>query len=887
MKPLSNNRVKQGLYSRIRNHIRAKAITQSTLNAAALLTAIALPHWPVFAAAPPAGSSIGNQASATYTDSSGVERIATSNVAITIVQQVASFTLTADNVRLVPPGGQVAFPHTILNTGNGIDSFTLSVAQLTGDSFNLLGVEIFADANGDGIPDNTTPITTTGSIPVGGTFKFVVVGTAPSSATDGQTGVILVTAASVFAPSVTAFNTDTAIVSVNAVVNVTKSINTGSGLSPSGPYTFILSFNNTGNSPATSLTLADVIPLGMTYVANSGRWSGSLTPLTDAAGGDPAGILYDFGVTQAGRVTATIATLNSGQSGTLTFQVNVDSGLEPGIIVNSASYTYDPGTGTSVGPFFSNTAQFMVLQIAGVTITGQTITSVTQGAVVSFTNVVVNTGNGVDSFDVTVGTSTFPPGTTFTLFQSDGISPLLDSNNNGIPGTGPIEPGGSYNVVLRVTLPSGISGAGPYSVQKTARSIADPTQVATATDTLETIEVSTVDLTNDSPGPAAPGAGIGPETLAVRTVEVDPGQTARFTLYVNNTSAVADSFNLSGSIDSSFATVSLPTGWILAFRNSGGAVITGTGVIPSGGSALIHADITVPSGTAPATIPVYFRALSPITGAMDRKTDAVTVNQIRTIKLEPNNTGQVSPGGSVVYSHFISNEGNVLEGDGIASTVLLRLDSSAGFTSVIYWDQNNNGVLDPTDPVITNLSSLLGGINGASTEPGLDPGEQARIFVKVFAPVNVGIGTVDLTTLTAVTSGGLGTVPPAVSVSDVTTVISGDIVLLKEQALDANCDGIADGAFTTANLTSGAVPGACVRYRITVTNNGSTPALDVLLHDSIPTYTTYHVAAPIATTVGTVEDVPASGGTGTLRINIGTLTPGQSAVITFGVEINQ
>ena len=119
----------------------------------AVITLIGLCHWTAWTASPPAGSSIGNQASATYTDSSGVERTATSNVAITIVQQVASFTLTADNTKTVSPGGQVAFPHTIINTGNGSDSFTLSVAQLTGDSFDLTGVAIY-DANSDGLSDS-------------------------------------------------------------------------------------------------------------------------------------------------------------------------------------------------------------------------------------------------------------------------------------------------------------------------------------------------------------------------------------------------------------------------------------------------------------------------------------------------------------------------------------------------------------------------------------------------------------------------------------------------------------------------------------------------------------------------------------------------------------
>src|ERR1041384_3851491 len=79
------------------------------------------PTW-VQADTPPAGTVIGNQASATYTDGSGVQREATSNVALTTVQQVGAVLLTADQTILVAPAGQVVFRLTIQNTGNGNDS---------------------------------------------------------------------------------------------------------------------------------------------------------------------------------------------------------------------------------------------------------------------------------------------------------------------------------------------------------------------------------------------------------------------------------------------------------------------------------------------------------------------------------------------------------------------------------------------------------------------------------------------------------------------------------------------------------------------------------------------------------------------------------------------
>jgi hypothetical protein len=55
--------------------------------------ALAMAGMAAHAAPPPAGTSISNQASATYSDASGVTRTVTSNVVQTTVQQIASLTL--------------------------------------------------------------------------------------------------------------------------------------------------------------------------------------------------------------------------------------------------------------------------------------------------------------------------------------------------------------------------------------------------------------------------------------------------------------------------------------------------------------------------------------------------------------------------------------------------------------------------------------------------------------------------------------------------------------------------------------------------------------------------------------------------------------------------
>ena len=113
-------------------------------------------------AAPAAGTVIGNQASATYTDGTNVQRLATSNVVQTTVSQKASLTLTPTNSLPGVSSSPVVFAHTLTNTGNGSDTFNLSGADQAGDTFNFVLVTFFADTNGDGVADNATAITSTG-----------------------------------------------------------------------------------------------------------------------------------------------------------------------------------------------------------------------------------------------------------------------------------------------------------------------------------------------------------------------------------------------------------------------------------------------------------------------------------------------------------------------------------------------------------------------------------------------------------------------------------------------------------------------------------------------------------------------------------------------------
>src|SRR6201995_3690660 len=191
---------------------------------------------PAVEAAPAAGTVIGNQATATYLDSTGTTRTASSNLVQTTVSQVKSFTLTANGAKTGTPGQTVYFPHTITNTGNGTDTYALNTL-VAGGTVTQTGLTYYVDANGDGVPDNFTAITSSPQLAAGDQFNFVVAATVPASATAGTTGTITVPVADT--GSNTASNTDTTTVQAS-VLNVTKALSVNSGASPATGITVTL-----------------------------------------------------------------------------------------------------------------------------------------------------------------------------------------------------------------------------------------------------------------------------------------------------------------------------------------------------------------------------------------------------------------------------------------------------------------------------------------------------------------------------------------------------------------------------------------------------------------------------------------------------------------------
>ncbi len=600
------------------------------------------------AAAPAAGTVIGNQATATYNDAGGASRTATSNLVQTTVTQVKSFTLTANGARTAAPGQTVYYPHSITNTGNGTDTYALNAP--VSSSFGAgphTSLAYFADANGDGVPDNATPINTSGALPAGGVFRFVVAGTVPGAAASGDTATITVSVSDT--TPATATNTDTTTVA-NSVLNVTKALSAASGPSPAGPITVTLSYSNTGTAAATNVRLSDVLAGTLTYVAASGRWSVSgATPLTDANDAvEATGIDYRSTLGAGATVTAMIPSVAAGASGNVTFQLNVNASLAPQTINNFAQYQ----TATQL-PANTNTASYQVLQGASVVANGSgtqsangtaepvTVASAAAGATFTFADFVWNRGNGTDTFDVTVAANTFPAGTTVTLLQPDGATPLIDTGGAAAPDTGPVPGVGQacpaplvtdagpptacgYKVVVRVTLPAN-APAGSYSLTLRATSVFNNAVFDDVIDTLGAVSANTVDATNDRSAPPA-GAAIATDGLGasgstiIRTNNVTPANAVptptRFRAWITNTGLVSDTFNLAvvfaATSAAGVAPPALPAGWSVSFRadasgapadcSAVGAALAATGVVAAGAARLVCAEVIVPAASGGTAI---------------------------------------------------------------------------------------------------------------------------------------------------------------------------------------------------------------------------------------------------------------------------------------------
>jgi len=551
-----------------------------------------------------------------------------------------------------------------------------------------------------------------------------------------------------------------------------------------------------------------------------------------------------------------------------------------------------------------------------------------QGAEVSFDLVFTNHSNQTDTINLDADSAgaNFPAGTTFRFVDVNGV-PLTDSDGDGNPDfvstvddentAGTNE--GLTTVRMIADLPNDASSQRaasdtPWDVTVTARSSADPSVFNETTARINAeIIGDTVDLENgvaSGPGITQNDVGNGPfvpGTTTPSTIKnANPGDTVSFDLVVENTGSAASSYDLAFSSTNAFGSsaTALPSGFQVRFLNSAGVEISNTGLIPTTQTATVKAEIVVPAGATPQDVNIWFQALSPTNGAVDVKLDRIVVQPVTDVSITPDARKQAAPGGVVVLPHTITNNGNQPITEGALTSA-----GNTDFTSTLFYDANNNGVLDPTDPVVTNINEFDTDPLTAGVQPlTLNPGDSATIFNRVQVPLTAAPGATEVTTVTLSNTLNQGNTTTGTltdqettnnAIEDAVTIVDGDVELLKEQAIDATCSGSGSLTFTQGDVNVD--PGGCIRYRVTATNTGTADATQVQIKDSIPAFTTHYpnctTACP-ATAVVNENDgsttnlapanlsAPACGATGQMQATAGTLEPGETSVLQFTVRVD-
>lgn len=429
------------------------------------------------------------------------------------------------------------------------------------------------------------------------------------------------------------------------------------------------------------------------------------------------------------------------------------------------------------------------------------------------------------------------------------------------------------------------------------------------------------------------GQSLSGEPNPVTSIAANPGTQVRFKLDVVNTGAVADSFDLAynvgsgawGTSGTTFNSVTaLPAGYTLAFyfdaggagaqdcsTVNSGAQITNTGVLqpPPAVAALNHklvcAVVTIPAGAASGAIDIYFRVLSPTTttgntagNSFDVKHDQLFVNTVRSVTITPNNSGQVFPGGSVSYCHTVTNVGNVSE-PSINVSDSNTLASPWSASSTLYLDTNGNCTLDGSEGTLP----INGAASAGATITALAAGASVNYIVVVQAPAAATAGQTNITTVRALPSGIVNTIaaPPAANATDTTVVVTGQVSLVKTQALDPTntaCSSAMDNVtaknVTTLTFTQGQIvqagqtqpnpaggapvtvlptPGNCIVYHVVATNVGTQPVTAVIISDSTPPNTTCF-GTPFTPGGGTVAVSPAGACTANAAASVSTASVG-------------
>lgn len=305
---------------------------------------------PASAAGTVAGSLIDNEAKATYDLPDGTQSEVTSNKVSLRVDELLDVTVaSADpgDVAATPGATGRVLSFTLTNSGNGSEAFTLGTRSTAGaDGFDPTVTSVVLDSNGNGVYDPADDkVYTAGSndpvLSPDASLRIFVITSVPAGVADGGRGQVDLTAAAVtgtgsagtifagkgqgggdaIVGTTGADGEDKGFLKVSsATLAFVKSATVadpfgGTSPLPGGTITYTLTATISGSGSLPNIRIADQVPTGSTYAANSLALNGN--PLTDDADGDA-------GEFANGGVAVRLGTVAAGSAPIVTFKVRID-----------------------------------------------------------------------------------------------------------------------------------------------------------------------------------------------------------------------------------------------------------------------------------------------------------------------------------------------------------------------------------------------------------------------------------------------------------------------------------------------------------------------------------------------------------------------------------
>jgi len=235
---------------------------------------------PAYATQTPAGTTISNTATASYTDSNGNALTATSNTVSTVVQNAPTLTDTNGGNQNVAPNTNATDTFTLTNTGNNAGDFQISSPTLSGGSSSLTSYTV--------------------TLPTGSVYNGANAGGSygtPSSGTSAPTTVQTFATLAALNQFLAAVNVPSQSAATVAVNYTTGSTTAGTTITDTLPAT--IAYPATGSAPAA--TSASATSAESDTVQNDGRLDVRKTSSQNATTG---AITYTVAVNNGGAFTA-------------------------------------------------------------------------------------------------------------------------------------------------------------------------------------------------------------------------------------------------------------------------------------------------------------------------------------------------------------------------------------------------------------------------------------------------------------------------------------------------------------------------------------------------------------------------------------------------------